>query len=114
MRGMAPCVGRRIVDRHVDLDKLRAAIGRSSKANDFHKGSPNRAPFGTGVAIRPRARLYVVEGELNTEPRDGRTFKLLPGMSYQLGFSRWIGPAGPKAAETLAKLRIPSFTRRVR
>ena len=28
--------------------------------------------------------LYVVEGELNTELRDGRTFKLLPGMSYQV------------------------------
>ena len=28
--------------------------------------------------------LYVVEGELDTELRDGRTFKLLPGMSYQV------------------------------
>jgi quercetin dioxygenase-like cupin family protein len=28
--------------------------------------------------------LYVVEGELNTELRDGRSFKLLPGMSYQV------------------------------
>jgi hypothetical protein len=30
------------------------------------------------------------------------------------GFPRWIGPAGPKAAETLAKPSIPSFTPRVR
>jgi Family of unknown function (DUF5681) len=30
------------------------------------------------------------------------------------GFIRWIGPAGPKTRETLAKLPIPSFTRRVR
>ena len=28
--------------------------------------------------------LYVVEGELDTELRDGRAFKLLPGMSYQV------------------------------
>src|SRR3954462_5152635 len=31
---------------------------------------------------------------------------------FQPGFPRWIGPTGPKAAETLAKLPIPSFTRR--
>ena len=28
--------------------------------------------------------LYVVEGELDTELRDGRTFRLTPGMSYQV------------------------------
>ena len=28
--------------------------------------------------------LYVLEGELDTELRDGRRFKLLPGMSYQV------------------------------
>ena len=28
--------------------------------------------------------LYVLEGELDTELRDGRKFKLLPGMSYQV------------------------------
>jgi uncharacterized cupin superfamily protein len=28
--------------------------------------------------------LYVIEGELDTELRDGRTFKLQPGMSYQV------------------------------
>jgi hypothetical protein len=28
--------------------------------------------------------LYVLEGELDTELRDGRTFKLCPGMSYQV------------------------------
>ena len=28
--------------------------------------------------------LYVLEGELDTELRDGRTFKLTPGMSYQV------------------------------
>ena len=28
--------------------------------------------------------LYVLEGELDTELKDGRTFKLLPGMSYQV------------------------------
>ena len=32
----------------------------------------------------------------------------------QPGFARWIGPAGSKTAETLAKLPVPSFTRRVR
>jgi quercetin dioxygenase-like cupin family protein len=28
--------------------------------------------------------LYVLEGELDTELRDGRKFKLQPGMSYQV------------------------------
>ena len=28
--------------------------------------------------------LYVLEGELQTELRDGRTFTLTPGMSYQV------------------------------
>jgi quercetin dioxygenase-like cupin family protein len=28
--------------------------------------------------------LYVLEGELDTELRDGRTFKLKPGTSYQV------------------------------
>lgn len=28
--------------------------------------------------------LFVLEGELDTELRDGRTFKLTPGMSYQV------------------------------
>ena len=28
--------------------------------------------------------LYVLEGELDTELRDGRTFRLTPGMSYQV------------------------------
>src|SRR4051812_12330289 len=41
--GMAPYVGRRIVDREIDLDKLRAAIGGRSKADDFHQGSPKMA-----------------------------------------------------------------------
>ena len=31
--------------------------------------------------------LYVVEGELDTELRDGRSFKLLRGMSYQVSDS---------------------------
>src|SRR3954462_10097158 len=30
------------------------------------------------------------------------------------GFPGWIRPTGPKAAETLAELPVPSFTRRVR
>jgi hypothetical protein len=39
--GMAPGVGRRVVDREIDLDKLRTAIGCGSEADDFHQGSPN-------------------------------------------------------------------------
>lgn len=31
--------------------------------------------------------LYVLEGELDTELRDGRTFKLKPGMSYTVSDS---------------------------
>jgi adenylate cyclase len=34
--------------------------------------------------------------------------------TYKPGFPRWIGPAGPKAAEMLAKPPASSFTRRVR
>src|SRR2546423_360707 len=41
--GIAESVGRRVVGRHINLDKLRPAIGRRSKANDFHQGSPNSA-----------------------------------------------------------------------
>ena len=33
---------------------------------------------------------------------------------FHPGFPRWIGPAGPKAAEMLAKLPISSFTRQIR
>jgi tripartite-type tricarboxylate transporter receptor subunit TctC len=33
---------------------------------------------------------------------------------FDPGFPKRIGPVGPKAAETLAKPRTPSFTRRVR
>ena len=32
----------------------------------------------------PGHLLYVLEGELDTELRGGRTFKLTPGMSYQV------------------------------
>jgi quercetin dioxygenase-like cupin family protein len=32
--------------------------------------------------------LYVLEGELDTELRNGRKFKLLPGMSYQIASRR--------------------------
>jgi Pyrimidine dimer DNA glycosylase len=35
-------------------------------------------------------------------------------MTLKPGFPGWIGPTGPKAAETLAELPVPSFTRRVR
>lgn len=31
--------------------------------------------------------LYVLQGVLDTELRDGRTYKLLPGMSYQVSDS---------------------------
>ena len=54
-------------------------------------------------------------------PRDGEQGKgrsegfrpVIPEDSSP-GFPRWIEPEGPKAAETLAKLPIPPFTRRVR
>jgi hypothetical protein len=42
------------------------------------------------------------------------TTALLYELSVNPGFPKWIGPAGPKASETLAKLPILSFTRRVR
>ena len=41
--------------------------------------------------------MHVREGELDTELRDGRTFKLLPGMSYQVadGAAGWNSSAKP-------------------
>jgi quercetin dioxygenase-like cupin family protein len=48
--------------------------------------------------------LYVVEGELDTELRDGRTFKLMPGMSYQVSD---FGDAAHRSSTTIgAKLFI--------
>jgi quercetin dioxygenase-like cupin family protein len=46
--------------------------------------------------------LYVLEGELDTELRDGRTFKLRPGMSYQV--SAHGDAAHRSSTETGAKL----------
>ena len=48
--------------------------------------------------------LYVLEGELDTELRDGRTFKLKPGMSYQVSD---FGDAAHRSSTTTgAKLFI--------
>jgi quercetin dioxygenase-like cupin family protein len=48
--------------------------------------------------------LYVLEGELDTELRDGRTFKLMPGMSYQV--SDFGDAAHRSSTRTGAKLFI--------
>jgi hypothetical protein len=48
--------------------------------------------------------LYVLEGELETELRDGRTFKLGPGMSYQV--SDFGDAAHRPSTKTGAKLFI--------
>jgi len=48
--------------------------------------------------------LYVLEGELHTELRDGRTFKLRAGMSYQV--SDFGDAAHRSATRTGAKLFI--------
>lgn len=48
--------------------------------------------------------LYVLEGELETELRDGRTFKLSPGMSYQV--SDFGDAAHRSSTRTGAKLFI--------
>jgi hypothetical protein len=48
--------------------------------------------------------LYVLEGELDTELRDGRTFKLRPGMSYQV--SDHGDAAHRSSTQTGAKLFI--------
>ena len=48
--------------------------------------------------------LYVLEGELDTELRDGRSFKLLPGMSYQV--SDHGDAAHRSSTQTGAKLFI--------
>ena len=48
--------------------------------------------------------LYVVEGELDTELKDDRTFKLMPGMSYQVSDH---GDAAPRSSTRIgAKLFI--------
>ena len=48
--------------------------------------------------------LYVLEGELETELRDGRRFVLKPGMSYQV--SDYGDPAHRSSTRTGAKLFI--------
>jgi hypothetical protein len=48
--------------------------------------------------------LYVLEGELETELRDGRTFTLRPGMSYQV--SDYGDAAHRSSTRTGAKLFI--------
>lgn len=48
--------------------------------------------------------LYVLEGELDTELRDGRRFTLKPGMSYQV--SNFGDAAHRSATSTGAKLFI--------
>lgn len=48
--------------------------------------------------------LYVLEGELETELQDGRTFTLTPGMSYQV--SDFGDAAHRSATRTGAKLFI--------
>ena len=48
--------------------------------------------------------LYVLEGELDTELRDGRTFKLTAGMSYQV--SNYGDAAHRSSTGTGAKLFI--------
>jgi quercetin dioxygenase-like cupin family protein len=48
--------------------------------------------------------LYVLEGELDSELRDGRTFKLTPGMSYQV--SDFGDAAHRSSTQTGAKLFI--------
>ena len=48
--------------------------------------------------------LYVIEGELDTELRDGRTFRLLQGMSYQV--SDFGDAAHRSSTRTGAKLFI--------
>ena len=48
--------------------------------------------------------LYVLEGELDTELRDGRKFKLRPGMSYQV--SDFGDAAHRSSTATGAKLFI--------
>ncbi len=48
--------------------------------------------------------LYVLEGELDTELKDGRRFKLTPGMSYQV--SDFGDAAHRSSTETGVKLFI--------
>ena len=48
--------------------------------------------------------LYVVEGELETELKDGRRFKLTPGMSYQV--SDFGDAAHRSSTRTGAKLFV--------
>ena len=48
--------------------------------------------------------LFVIEGELNTELRDGRTFTLTPGMSYEV--SDFGDAAHRSSTSTGAKLFV--------
>ena len=63
----------------------------SGIAPTVHPGESGQATWRTFTIGDLRVRLvdlghvlYVIEGQLDTELRDGRKFKLLPGMSYQV------------------------------
>ena len=81
------------------------ALNCLSKASSDLRGS------GTPISVKEGKEIIKLNHAMNNLPQPEKkatTERLNPG------FPRWIEPAGPKVAETLAKLPIPSFTRRVR
>ena len=68
---------------------MRAVTRHAVGTNYASTAEPSITPTLFGVSLADHwcdlgHVLYVLEGELDTELRDGRKFKLLPGMSYQV------------------------------
>jgi hypothetical protein len=72
-----------------------------AEAADFRSRQPS---------VKPR------RGKRRTGRTEQFACRITPAAAATIypGLPRWIGPACPKAAETLAKPRTPCFTRRVR
>jgi hypothetical protein len=121
-RSVQPCP---MADFQIEVHDAQTFRGRQCRVDVEGRELPRlRLTFARGrpvgfVARRTRCRsAFQAFDELLTFRRGAVTAcanlveSVVPPL--QPGFPKWIGPVGPKAAETLAKPRTPSFTRRVR
>src|SRR5580704_10507627 len=79
--GMCECSGAHIDSISARRDKPPGAPSPSASCG---RAWSNSAGYTADHCCDLGHELYVVEGELDTELRDGRTFKLRPGMSCQV------------------------------
>src|SRR5215213_4707278 len=82
-----------------------AHLAKAALAIAFRNNNITSRQFSSACAWDYKWRAAV-----EPEPEGSSRLRVI---AFQPGFPRWIGPAGPKGAETLAKLPFPSFTRRV-